>query len=205
MPVLSLYATRVSGAAHAPSAPPGWGLAALCGHLTEICALGPSARLSLLAELFWEAQERGEPVAWVGSCTGACYPPDLAAAGLSLESLVTIRLREPRTIARAAEHLARSGAFALIALDLPRGTNIPTPMLSRLSGLAQKHDSALVFLSEKSPDDPSLGSLISLRLQSGKYRVSEGRFACSFEALKDKRRGPGWSHEAIHCGPAGLR
>ena len=205
MPVLSLNAARVAAATRAPFTAPSWGLEALSERLVELCALGPSARLSLLAGLFWEAQERGEPVAWVGSCAGGCYPPDLAATGLSLESLVTIRLHEPRAIARAAEHLARSGAFALIALDLPPGTNIPAPMLSRLSGLAQKHDTALVFLSEKSPGDPSLSSLVSLRLQSGKRRVSEGRFACSFEAIKDKRRGPGWSHEATHHGPAGLR
>lgn len=205
MSLLSLNAARVAGAARAHSAPPGWRLEALSGRLVELSALGPSARLSLLAGLLWEAQERGEPVAWVGPCTGACYPPDLAAAGLSLESLVTVRLAKPRAIARAAEHLARSGAFALITLDLSSGTNIPAPMLSRLSGLAQKHAAALVFLSEKSPGDPSLSSLVSLRLQAGKRRVSEGRFACSFEAIKDKRRGPGWSHEVVHHGPAGLR
>lgn len=206
MALLSLSAAQVAAAIRAPS-PLGlpWGLENLSGRLVEVCAVGPSSRLSLVTGLLWQAQERSEPVGWVGPCASACYPPDLAAVGLSLESLVTIRLHEPRAIARAAEHLARSGAFALIAMDLPAGASIPAPMLSRLSGLAQKHDTALIFLSEKSPGDPSLSSLVSLRLQSGKRRVSDGRFACSFEAIKDKRRGPGWAHEGVHHGPAGLR
>ena len=210
MTLLSLNAARVAAATGAPSSQPLPGgspsdLEALSGRLVEVCALGPSGRLSWLSGLFWEAQERSEPAAWVGGLAGACYPPDLAAAGVCLDTLVTVRLADSRSIIRAAEHLARSGAFALIAVDLPPGASVPAPMLTRLSGLAQKHNTALVFLTEKSPDDPSLSSLISLRMQTGKCRVSDGRFLCMGEAIKDKRRGPGWTHEALHHGPAGLR
>ena len=90
--------------------------------------------------------------------------------------------------------------------------DIPTPMMTRLGGLAQKHDSVILCLTHKDGDIPSLGSLISVR---GQARRSPARqhhvgthapaFDCEVHILKDKRRGPGWTHREVCRGPDGVR
>jgi len=128
---------------------------------------------------------------------------------------------------RAASRLARSGGFGLIVVDLAgaslaaasgrssgrrgrdlldaaRMTEVPLPLQSRLTGLAQTHDVAVVFLTEKTRDLPSLGTLVSFRGASRRERDERGRYLCRVEAIKDKRRGPGWSHTEVRRGPAGL-
>jgi recombination protein RecA len=75
---------------------------------------------------------------------------------------------------------------------------------SRLTGLAQRHHTALVCLTEKASAAFSLGSLVSLRAHAVKKRTAPNRFACSLRVLKDKRRGPTWNYEEIYTGPAGL-
>ena len=100
--------------------------------------------------------------------------------------------------------LARSGAFGLIVVDLGRGTSLTIPIQSRLLGLAQKHQTAILFLTEKSRDAPSLGSLISLRAQAGRRKIGFDRFTCELTVTKDKRHAPGWRHEEICRGPSGL-
>lgn len=128
------------------------------------------------------------------------YPPDVAALGVDLSALPVVMVPSMAAAARASEQLLRSGAFALLVLDtctLPIGSaahgaaygaapQLSMAMLSRLLGLAQAHASAFVCLSEKSPEAPSLGSLVSLRLQAVRR---EGSIIC--EAIKDKRVGPG--------------
>jgi hypothetical protein len=78
------------------------------------------------------------------------------------------------------------------------------PLQSRLLGLAQKHDTAILFLSDKDPRAPSLGSLISLRGQAGRARVGKNRFEVTVKVLKDKCQAPGSTHETLCHGPAGL-
>ena len=77
-------------------------------------------------------------------------------------------------------------------------------VLSRLMGLAQKHGIALVFLTNKTDGAPSLGSLISLRVQTQRKKLGRDEFACVLTAVKDKRRAPGWTHLEVCRGPAGL-
>ena len=72
-------------------------------------------------------------------------------------------------------------------------------------GLASKHGTTVLFLTEKQEESPTLGSLVSLRAQAVRKRTAEDRFSCEARILKDKRRGPGWSHREIRHGPAGLR
>jgi recombination protein RecA len=110
---------------------------------------------------------------------------------------------------RAAEVLARSGAFALIVVDLGKILDLPPHALSRLKGLAHKHETALLFLTEKPSDAPSLDSLISLRAMTHRSYARVGGadgacFECGVQLLKDKRRGPGWSHAEVCSGPPGL-
>ena len=212
-------------AAPARAATPRWTLAGFSGRLSEFSGVGAGAQLSLAFSLVREAQQRGEPVAWVTLVGGAFYPPDVAAGGVKLDALPVIFAPDPVAAARAADRLVRSGGFSAVVLDLvPAGVpagkgaggggsaarrpvprEVPLPMLSRLVGLAQKHDVALVFLTEKGTDSPSLGGLISLRCSTVRRDAGPGLFTCVAEALKDKQHGPGWSHTEVRGGPVGLR
>jgi recombination protein RecA len=183
--------------------PSHWALSEIAGRLIEISSSTTSASLSLTFSLVREAQEKGEPVAWVTGAESTFYPPDVARSGIDLAAVAVIRARARESIARAGEKLLRSGAFGLIVLDLGRA-DIPMPLQSRLTSLAHHHHSALVCLTEKEPEAFSLGSLVSLRTHAKKKRTFENGFACALRVLKDKRRGPTWKHEQIYFGPAGL-
>jgi len=183
----------------------GWRLAPLAGRLVELTGHGASAALTLAFALVLDAQCHGEPVAWVTPTASSFYPPDAAENGVDLDALVVIRVQDPRAAARAADRLARSGAFGLIVLDLGAVAHVPTPLQARLLGLAQTHATALVCLTENEREAPSLGSLISLRVSAQRTRIADGRFACDGLVLKDKRRGLTWRHTEGCRGPAGLR
>jgi recombination protein RecA len=115
-----------------------------------------------------------------------------------------VRARDTLSGARAADLLLRSGAFGLLVLDVGAGASLPLPAQTRLVGLAKQHDTALICVTEKDGDRPSLGSLISLRAHTGRTRPERDRFRCEARVLKDKRRGPGWKHTEICHGPDGL-
>lgn len=183
----------------------GWSCEQLAGRLAEISSWGSSAPLTLAFTMVHEAQLCGEPVAWISRRDSSFFPPDVAASGIDLDALPVVRVPDAATGARAADKLLRSGAFALIVLDIGNDDRIPTPLQSRLLGLAGKHEAAVLFLTEKQADKPSVGSLISLRAQASRRQTSEGRFVCDLQVVKDKRRGPGWSHSETLHGPAGLR
>jgi recombination protein RecA len=184
-------------------APPPWRLAEVAGRLVEISGSTAAASLTLTFVLLREAQECGEPVGWVSSVESCFYPLDAAQNGMDLKSLVVIRLTKTESIARAGEKLLRSGGFGVVVLDLGT-TDIPMPLQTRLTGLAHRHHTALVCLTEKDRAAFSLGSLVSLRAHAGKKRAADNRFACTLRVLKDKRRGPTWHYEELYTGPAGL-
>jgi recombination protein RecA len=183
--------------------PSHWTLAEVVGRLVEISSSTASAALTITFGLVREAQERGEPVGWVTSEKSFFYPPDAARCGADLAALVVVRLAERQSIARAGEKLLRSGGFGVVVLDLG-AADIPMPLQTRLTGLAHRHHTALVCLTEKAGAAFSLGSLVSLRAHAEKKRTSDNRFACALRVLKDKRRGPTWNYEELYAGPAGL-
>jgi len=185
-----------------PSATP-WCLDEVAGRLVEISASAASAALTIAFDLVREAQERGEPVGWVTAAESFFYPPDVAQSGTDLAALVVVRLDDIKSIARAGEKLLRSGGFGLVVLDLG-AADIPMPLQTRLTGLAHRHHTALLCLTEKDSAAFSLGSLVSLRAHAEKKRAEDHRFACTLRVFKDKRRGPTWSYEDLYTGPAGL-
>ncbi|HEY2773706.1 MAG TPA: recombinase A [Candidatus Binatia bacterium] len=164
-----------------------------------------SAALSAAASLMWKAQQAGEPVAWISARASTFFPPDFDACGIDLAALVVVRTTDAACAARAADKLLRSGAFALVMLDLGARASISSALVSRLLGLARKHCSAVVFLTEKSDDAASLSPIVSLRVRAERLRTSSGRFTCSIRALKDKTRAPGWTVEETLRAPPGLR
>jgi recombination protein RecA len=152
------------------------------------------------------AQVRGEPAAWVAVRShGLFYPPDAAEAGVDLAALAVVLVPDAAAAGRAADRLVRSGAFGLVVLDLGPEAELPMPLMARLVRLAAAHATAVLCLTVKPPGRPSLGSLVSLRAQARHQRLEGGRFACTLEVLKDKRRGPGRCWEEVRRGPAGLR
>lgn len=186
-----------------PSA--GWTLVAVAGRFVELSGQGSTATLTLAFGLVLDAQQHGEPVAWITPRESCFYPPDAADGGVDLEALAVVRVPDRRAVARAADRLLRSGAFGLVVLDLGATAELPIPLQARLAGLAQYHHTALVALTARGQESPSLGSLISLRVIAERRRLSEDRFACTLTVLKDKRRGPTWTHQEVCRGPAGLR
>lgn len=179
-----------------------WGLAAAAGRLVELSGAGASARLWAAMGLVLEAQRRDEPAAWITPRASSFFPPDAADGGVDLSALAVVRVADGIAAARAAEHLLRSGGFGLVVLDLVEiaTSKLPMAALARLSALAQKHDAALVLVTEKNADAPSLSSIVSLRVEA---RRDAGRV--HLVVLKDKRRGPGAAHWESCRGPAGLR
>jgi len=190
---------------HVPS-PARWGFEALAGRLSELSGLGPTARLSLAVGLVCEAQRAGETTAWVTNRRSTFFPPDAAASGTDLTRLPVVFTPDAPAAARAAWRLIQSGGFGLVVLDLVGSSaEVPIPLQSRLTGAAQAHGAAIVFVTEKAADRASLGSLVSLRCEADRKEAGSGRFLCTARALKDKRRGPGWTYTEVRRGPVGLR
>ncbi len=189
--------------ARTTDAPPRWCLADLSGRLIELSGNGADASLTLAFRLVLDAQLQGETVAWISPLPCAFYPPDAAEGGIDLDAIAVIQVPDGRRATRAADHLLRSGALGLVVLDLGRLV-VPTAAQTRLLGLAQKHGAALLCLTAKAPDRPSLGSLVSLRGEARRVKVAPDAYRCELHALKDKRRPPGWTWSEICRGPAGL-
>jgi recombination protein RecA len=196
-------------------------LSQLSGRLVELTACGASAVLTCAFDLVYEAQSRGEPAAWVdGRRSGTFYPPDAQRRGVDLSALPVVRLGRGRgarvrrgrrgdvggDAARAAERLLRSGAFALVVVDLEAGAKMPRALAGRLLGLAERHGALVLFVTHRPIDHPSIGPLISVRLQA---RLVAGRAPgtrrVEVRAVRDKRYGEGWRWEEERDGPPGLR
>ncbi|MEY4579620.1 MAG: hypothetical protein RL701_4323 [Pseudomonadota bacterium] len=203
-------------AANAPDAllarAPRFDLEEAAGRLVELSGSGASAVLTTATKLVLHAQAAAELVAWVGTDESSFYPPDVAQSGVDLASLVVVRMPSanckrpvPTLLAVAAERLLRSGAFGLVLLDLGREPVLSQPLQSRLLGLAQHHQAAVVCLTEKAEDSASIGSLVSLRAHVSRTWLGAERFECELRVCKDKRRGPVWSEREICRGPMGLR
>ena len=181
---------------------PSWSLPKLSGRLTEISGC---SSLSLTVALVFQAQQKGEPTAWITCRNSTFFPPDVFDRGVDLQALPVIRVENASATARAANHLIRSGAFGLLILDLGTAVKVPMPLQSRLVGLAQKHDTAVVCITHKSDQASSLSSLISLRIRTWRDKIGEDQFSCGITVIKDKQCGLPWSYQETYRGPSGLR
>lgn len=164
------------------------------GRLIELISeRGPSSGSSVAAFALREAQREGSLVAWIEHEEGALFPPDLAAAGLDLGSLLIVRTPSAGgviAIAKAAEILLRTGAFGALTLDLsalnrPRGE----AFLARLAALAREHSARVLILRSSRPKSSlgaSLGASIALRLDAQRVRIAPARFRLELSALKNK-------------------
>ena len=196
----------------APSGARAFTLEALAGRFVELSGAGASAVLTIAMQLVWEAQRHGENVAWVGVGGSIFFAPDAARTGIDLAALPVVMAPDALAAGRAVSHLLRSGAFGLVVLDLAGLTDssrasgqeidLPMPLQSRLTGLAQKHGSVFVALTSKDAEEASLGSLVSLHASVRRDEETVG--LVRVDVTKDKRHGPGWSQRATFHGPAGV-
>jgi recombination protein RecA len=182
-----------------------WQFATFAGRFAELSGDESAASLTLVFRLMLDAQKQGEPVAWITPRQSIFFPPDAADAGIDLASMAVIRAPDTLGTARIAEHLLRSGAFGLIVMDLGTKTYMPLHAQSRLAGQARRHATALICLTEKQRHQPSLGSLVSLRIHTAKQRQDQGQALCEARFVKDKLQGPGRIYREVFYEPDGLR
>ncbi len=209
-------AVRLGNNTRLAPAPASWNLDELRGRLTEISGLSDSSCLTQAFGVVLDAQHQEEPVVWVTRQESAFFPLDAWCSGVDLNALVVVRLLDEDAILRATDRLARSGGFGLVVADLSSSSDkattlgraqppyVPMAAQARLRSLAHRHDMAIVFLTRKTRKQPSLGSLISLRAEARRSRNNDGLFSCALNVLKDKHRGPGWTHDEVVRGPDGL-
>lgn len=184
--------------------PPAWTSAALGGCLAELSGEPGAPSLTLAFGLVRQVQQQGEPVAWLARTDSTFYPPDAAEGGVDLAALPVIRPAGLRQRLQAAEQLARAGAFGLLVLDLGACLDLPLAAQTRLADQALAHGTLILCLTAKTEHQPSLGSLVAVRGHARRFRRGKDGFACRVQALKDKRRGPGWTDEEWCRGPDGL-
>lgn len=195
------------------SSTPQWNLDEVAGRLVEVSGSGASCAMSFALLLVHDAQARGEPVAWITTTGRIFLPSDAAAAGIDLEALIVVRAKGVHDVMRAADRLVRSGSLGLCVLDVQvafdaagRRVQVPMAAPSRLAGLARRHETGVVCLTEKSARAASLGSLVSLRLHATRGAIDEdGEACCRLDVIKDRRRGGRWTHEEVFRAPDGLR
>jgi recombination protein RecA len=157
--------------------------------LIELAGGPDAASTSAAVQILLASQREGDPVAWVQPRGGGLYPPDLAAAGLDLGSLLVVHVpldAGSAAMPKAAELALRTGAFGAVAIDLssarpPRGD----AWLGRLASLAREHDCRCVLLG---PADASasLGPIVPVRLLARRRRIRPGRHRLEVDVLKDK-------------------
>lgn len=183
---------------------PCWSRSHLAGRLCELSSVPGAALLTAAFRLVLDAQLEGEPAAWITATPDTFFAPDAAESGVDLDALVVIRVPDARAAARSADRVLRSGGFGLVVMDLHADSRIPVPLQVRLARQARDHHAALLCLTAKSREAPSLGPMVTLRGQTSCRRLAVDRFQCEIEILKDKRHGPGWRHTEICRGPDGL-
>ena len=154
------YDLRLDRSAEAIAHQNNWCLAELAGRLVQIEGAGDSAALTLAFLVILQAQQCGEPVAWItpraqtagadASMAGSVfYPPDAYETGIDLEALPVVRVPDVAAAFAAVDVLLRSGGFGLIVADLGDLQSAASTSLARLAGLARRHHTALVFLTRR--------------------------------------------------------
>jgi hypothetical protein len=179
-----------------------WRFENLVGVLAEISEETPSGAVSFAAEIIFEAQGRNEPVAWVAGTGSIFFPPDLLTRGIDVSAVAVVRAGGEAESLTAAEWLVRSGAMGLVIVDCEGRWVVSDASLGRILKLAERNLCAVVFLTRKRRQDPSLGSRVSLR--GCVVRSAGGGFAIDVHTVKDKRSNSGSRQSRQYHGPSGL-
>lgn len=179
------------------------------GRIVEISGAQGCSCTTMAVSILNLAQRDGELVAWIQRENGGLYPPDLATAGIDLDSLTCIHIPTeapaPAPL-RAAELLLRSGAFGWVVLDLRNGS-VPrdgSRWQGRLAGILREHEARLVLLTRNGAEAPSLGPMVGLRVEPRRFVDASGLYAVRPGILKSKLGPLPPPLPTVHRGPSGL-
>ncbi|MGB5704337.1 MAG: hypothetical protein WBM48_16070 [Polyangiales bacterium] len=179
-------------------------------RLVEVSGQHACARTTTAVSCVIQAQARGDLVAWVQPKDGDLFPPDLEAAGVDLDSFIAIHVplhAGPFALVRAAEWLARSGAFGLTVIDLtdalPPGSSVNWQ--GRLQGLLRQHEGRILLLTSSAYEEPSSGPLVGLRVEPRRGPLHDDQFEVRTQVLKDKVGLDAELATSSSFAPAGLR
>lgn len=179
-------------------------------RLVEVSGRHASARTTAAVSCVIQAQAQAELVAWLQPKDGTLFPPDLDAAGVDLDSFIAIHVPRhagPLGLVRAAEWLARSGAFGLTVIDLtdalPPGSS--ANWQGRLQGLLRQHDGRILLLTSSAYEEQSSGPLVGLRVEPRRGALHADHFEVHTRVLKNKIGIPSDPSPTTPLAPAGLR
>lgn len=116
------------------------------GTLATLEGASSSGRTPILAGVLAQATLSG--LAAVVD-DGSLYPPDLERAGVHLERVLIVQAQAPVAVARCADILLRSRAFAVVAMP---AAILRATVWSRLCGLAQKAGTVVLALGTASTE-----------------------------------------------------
>jgi hypothetical protein len=157
-----------------------------CGQILEISGGASSGKSTLAFGMCRALLAQGKAVAWIDS-TRRWAPLAALEAGLPMEHLLVARVGDGMAALKAA-HLLLScrGAVAAVVVALPPGFAPADTNLVKLQRLAGQGQVALVFLTERPPQVPSLSPTVALRLCV--HRQWRGAAAvCVIEVARHKR------------------
>ncbi len=127
---------------------------------------------------------------------GTLYPPDLERAGVCLARMLVVGARTPVEVARCADIVLRSRAFAVVAMP---AAPLRASVWSRLCGLAQKAGAVLLALGSHAGTELAYFASTRVRCaidrvvwsgQSGVLCELAGYELCA-HVLKHRRAAPG--------------
>lgn len=168
------------------------------GTLATLEGQGCSGRSAVLGALLAGVTHRSLAAVVEGSFAGEAgvlYPPDLERAGVVLERTLFVQAHTPVEVARCADILLRSKAFAVVVVPAVR---LRATVWSRLCGLAQKSGALLLVLGMFAGTE--LAYFASTRVRCGIDRVvwsQRGVFGelagyeMNAHVLKHRRAAPG--------------
>jgi recombination protein RecA len=168
------------------------------GQVVEVSGSSSSGKATLAFGVCLRALEKGQAVAWIDA-GGGFWPVAAVEAGLPLEKLLVVKLRDGAAALRAAHILLSSaGAVAALVVDL---SAVTAPVRERelvaLQRLAERSATALLFLTARSRAAASLGAAVALRLHAerrpgGRLRVEvlRNKSGASQRAIEEVMDGP---------------
>ncbi len=147
------------------------------GQAVELCGEAASGRTSLALRAMAAATRESRLCAYVDG-PRELYPPAASALGVDLPRLLIVRPKAPPQLIWTAVQLARSGAFACVALDLTHtGVRPSLAESKKLADAAGRGGAALVLLT--APETPADGrvrlSIEALGEQGLKVEVLRSR------------------------------
>lgn len=189
------------------------------GQLIEICGRSSSGKSSLAMALCMGVMEAGQTAAWI-DVSGQLCPLAAVEAGLPVDRFLVVKLGTMRSVMRAARILlGSSGAVGMLVVEIPPGlkrSQLPREReLVGLQRLAERSGTAVVLVSERGADEPSLGAIVTMRLYAERIAEPTGNGPAAVRSmsggrmrlgvLRNKRGPSGRSDEDVIDGPDRLR